>query len=261
MVRSIKHLLALLFVGGFVLTAFSAAQADGWGVIKGQVVWGEKEVPKRTALKIDKDQMACEKNGKLLEDKLVVNEKNKGVRWCIVYLMNTKGFDKAIPIHPNLKDVKPATVEIDQPCCQFEPHVLALREGQTLIVKNSASIPHNVNLSSSKGPNLNQVIPPGGRFKVENIPAQPLPISVACNIHPWMSGRIAALKNPYFAVTDADGKFEIKDAPAGDFRLVIWHEEGGWVIHDTKVGRMGKKITIEDGKTTDLGEIPMKRAE
>jgi plastocyanin len=254
-----KQLLVLAAAGVLALFAAAAAQADGWGTIKGQVVWDGKEAPKRAPVNVTKDQGDCEKNGKLFEDKLVVNPKNKGVRWCLVYLMNEKGFEKDIPIKPNLKELKTKTVELDQPCCQFEPHMLAMREGQTLIVKNSATISHNVNIvGGAKPPNVNQIVPAGGKFTVEDIKARPIPIMVKCDIHPWMGGRIAVLKNPYFAVTDADGNFEIKDAPAGDFRLVIWHEEAGWVIGDAKPTRNGKKITIKAGETTDLGKVPMK---
>ena len=202
--------------------------------------------------------MACLKNGKLLEDKLVVNPKNKGVRWCIVYLMSADGFNKAIPIHPKLKAIKKKTVELDQPCCQFEPHMLAMREGQTLIVKNSMPIAHNVNLvGGGRPPNVNQIVPPGGKFKVEDIKARPIPIFVKCDIHPWMSGRIAVLNHPYFAVTDEDGKFEIKDAPAGNFRLVIWQEEAGWVIADgTKRARMARRSPSRPKKRPTWAKFP-----
>jgi plastocyanin len=251
--------LTLAVAGAVMLAAAGSVQAEGWGTVKGQVVWGGKETPKRAPINVTKDQEACEKNGKLLEDKLVVNPKNKGVRWCIVYLIDVSGFEKDLPIHPKLKEVKNKTVVLDQPCCQFEPHVLAMREGQTLLLKNSATISHNVNLIGGvRGPNLNQIIPAGGHFQVEDIKARPLPIMVKCDIHPWMSGRIAVFKHPYFAVTDADGNFEIKDAPAGDLRLVIWHEESGWVVGDSKPSKMGKNITIKDKETTELGKITMK---
>ncbi len=109
-----------------------------------------------------------------------------------------------------------------------------------------------------KCPNLNQIVPAGGKFKVEDIMARPIPMSVKCDIHGWMNAKIAVLKNPYFAVTDDDGKFEIKDAPAGMYRLVIWHEGMGWVLGDKEPSKMGKKITIKNGETTDLGEVPLK---
>ncbi len=258
------RIIALSLAGALVLTAGGAAQAQNWGTIKGQVVWDGKDAPKRAPVNVTKDQQACEKNGKLFEDKLVVNSENKGVRWCVVYLMDMNGFTKDIPIHPKRQEIKNKTVELDQPCCQFEPHMLAVREGQTLVVKNSAGIAHNVNLVGGvKGPNINQIVPAGGQFNVQDIKARPIPIMVKCDIHPWMSGRIAVLNHPYFAVTDADGNFEIKDAPAGNFRLVIWHEEVGWVIGDAnaKPSRNGRKIIIKAGETTDLGKFPLKTAE
>lgn len=234
----------------------AAADAEGWGTIKGQVVWAGDKVPERAPLKVDKDQNACLKNGPLLDDKLVVNPKNKGVRWAAVYLMNAGGFKKAIPVRPSLKDIKKKVVEIDQPCCLFEPHMLALREGQTLVVKNSAAIPHNVKVDPE--PSINQLVPPGGQVKLEDLKARALPLQIACNIHGWMTGKVFVLPHPYFAVTDENGNFEIKDAPAGDFRLVVWHEEVGWVAGDGKPSRNGKKITIKDNETTDLGKIPLK---
>ncbi len=257
MQRGLLRILLLIVAAGFVLNALDAAEADSWGTIKGQVVWDDKDVPVQAVIKVDKDKEACEKDGKLLDDKLVVNPKNKGVRWCVVYLMNVKGFEKAIPIHPKLKALKQKEVTIDQPCCQFVPHVLAMREGQTLLVKNSATIAHNVNIiGGAKPPNLNQIVPPGAKLKVADIAARPIPITVKCDIHPWMYGRVAVLNHPYFAVTDENGNFEIKDAPAGEFRLVIYNDR--WIIGDSTPSRNGKKITIEAGKTTDLGKFMMK---
>ena len=58
--------------------------------------------------------------------------------------------------------------------------------------------------------------------------ADRLPIKIECNIHPWMNGWVRVFDHPYFAVTDADGNFELKNAPAGNYRLMVWHGQGGW---------------------------------
>jgi hypothetical protein len=39
-----------------------------------------------------------------------------------------------------------------------------------------------------------------------------------------MNGWIYVFDHPYFAVTDADGSFTIKDVPPGDHVLELWHE-------------------------------------
>jgi hypothetical protein len=47
-------------------------------------------------------------------------------------------------------------------------------------------------------------------------------------------------------VTDDDGRFIIKDAPAGEFRIKIWHGSGGWL--GGAKGKDGQPITIKAGK-------------
>jgi len=255
-----KKMLSLALAGAIVLAAATTVRAEGWGTIKGQVVWGEEKIP--TPVKLDvtgNDKAACLVKGPILKEEFVINPKNKGVRWAAVYLMSVDGFKKDIPIHPALKKPKKQVVEVDQPCCKFEPHLLAMRDDQTLLVKNSAAITHNVNVQGGTlGPNVNPILPAGKSLKLEDIKARHLPISISCSIHGWMTGKIFVLKNPYFAVTDEDGKFEIKNAPAGTYRLVIWQEGMGWVAGDKGPSSKGKKITIKADETTDLGKFPVK---
>jgi hypothetical protein len=41
-----------------------------------------------------------------------------------------------------------------------------------------------------------------------------------------MSGYVVVVPTPYFAVTDKDGNFEIKNVPAGKYTLKTWSEDG-----------------------------------
>jgi plastocyanin len=49
-------------------------------------------------------------------------------------------------------------------------------------------------------------------------------VKVGCNIHDWMSSIILVLPSPYFAQTDADGRFALEDLPPGQYDVVAWHE-------------------------------------
>jgi hypothetical protein len=51
--------------------------------------------------------------------------------------------------------------------------------------------------------------------------------------------------HPYFAITDQDGKFEIKDAPVGKWRIVYWHELG---FHKGREGILGFPIEVKADK-------------
>jgi hypothetical protein len=238
-----------------VLPALARAE-EGWGTIKGQIVYGG-DVPERKKLNVDKDQQACLKNGPLYSESLVVDSKTKGVRWVVIYLADEKDPTRPLPLHPSVENIAKKNVEMDQPCCMFEPHVAVLRQGQTLVVKNSAEVSHNVHLTSLRGPNLNQIVPPSRQLAVPNIKASPSPISVKCDIHTWMQAWVFVVAHPYFAVTAEDGTFEIKNAPAGTYRLIGWNE--GWVLGDTTPNKKGKQVTIKDGEVTDLGKVTFKK--
>src|SRR2546429_3726876 len=69
-------------------------------------------------------------------------------------------------------------------------------------------------------------------------------LPVKCNQHPWMKMYINVVKSPFYAVTDADGKFEIKGLPPGDYTLAFVHE---------KLGEKDEKVTLaaKDNKTVD----------
>ncbi len=244
-----------------LLAAGPVVAAEGWGTIKGQVVYDDKVLPPNPKVNVNNDVQHCLSKGPILANKLVVNPKNKGVRWVLVWLAPVNGFanpNNVPPIHPSLKKV-PDKLEIDQPCCVFEPRVIGMREGTKLVFKNSAPVPHNVRAEGgAQGPNFNQLLPPKkGELTVQNVTARLIPFSYSCSIHAWMKGWVGVFKHPYYAVTDADGKFEIKNAPAGTWRLILWQEEVGFVIQKSRDDR-GKIIKVEGKGTTDLKTIKLK---
>jgi len=159
---------------------------------------------------------------------------------------------KAPPIHPSLKEAREKEVVIDQPCCKFEPHAVALREGQVLIAKNSSDILHNFDWVGGEGQSENRLVPARGQITIDVLEASQKPFSVQCAVHPWMSAYFRVFDHPYFAVTDGDGKFEMKHAPAGKYNIVMWHEGMGW-IQGVKTGRA---IDVKAGGITEAdGEV------
>ena len=83
------------------------------------------------------------------------------------------------------------------------------------------------------------------------------PQAATCSIHPWMKAYIIARDDPYFAVTGADGSFEIKNLPAGeDVEFQVWHE-GAPAGLEAKAG-WGKgrfKLKLPADGEQDLGTI------
>jgi hypothetical protein len=237
--------------------AFQAVPAAfvqaGGNTLTGTVTWADA-VPVMAPLNLgaSADKATCEKKGPVMDETSIVNPKNKGLRDVFVWLEPMeKGAKFTIPA--NL--AKPATpqVVLDQPNCAFIPHALAMREGQMLVAKNTSGIAHNFKWQGIVDGNAgNKLLPPGGEVEIE-LKADRLPITIECNIHPWMKGYVRVYDHPYFAVTDADGKFTIADAPAGACKLKIWHGSKGWL--NGKLGAKGKEITVGGG-AQDLGTFP-----
>src|SRR5579864_416576 len=261
--RRFYLVLALASVSAFALA--SSAFAEDWGNIKGQVVWGHgTNVPEAKKIDVNKDQQHCLSKGPIFSDAYVIDKATGGVANVMVWLAPVDKGAK-IPIHPDLKAVPKEKKVIDQPCCMFVPRVTMMREGQALEIKNSAPVPHNSRLTGgalngTKNPN----IPPGGSVdfdpaKGTGLKAEPRPLLLQCDIHGWMGGRVAVFDHPYFALTGKDGTFEIKNAPAGKYKIYIQHEKsGGLHTGNTSAGQV---INAPAGKTLDLGKFEVKSIE
>ena len=119
-------------------------------------------------------------------------------------------------------------IVIDQRKMQFIPHVVAVQQGTTVEFLNSDPVGHNVYWPSISG-NKKLAHNLGTWPKGEKKPFQFNDVGVAsllCNVHPEMSGYVVVSPTPYFAVTDKEGNFEIKNIPAGKYTLKTWSEDG-----------------------------------
>lgn len=232
------------------------AQGDGWGDVSGRITWGSDKIPEQGNINIgaNPDAAACMKDGPLKDESWIVNPKNKGLKNVFVWLEAAKKGDK-LPIHPKHAKKPDNKIDVDQPSCAFIPHAIAIREGQILVAKNSSGIAHNFKWTGNPtvNPGGNVLLPPGAAKEIDDLKADRIPVAIECNVHPWMKGWTRVYDHPYFAVTDADGKFTIKDAPAGDYRIKAWHGSGGW-LGGIK-GKDGQPITIKIGGT-DIGDTP-----
>lgn len=239
-------------------TVPASAQPPAWVTIKGQVVLPMGLlIPKPKPLNVaGANAAACVKNGPLLDDKILIDPQTRGIKNVVVWLRpgNVKARTFAPnEIHPADAKRKPADVVIDQPCCLFKPRVLTARVGDTIVVKNPAAFPHNFFWSSSNNGEHNPTIAAKGQFRFPKpLVAEAVPIQYKCTIHPWMSGIVRIFDHPYFAVTDEKGNFEIKNAPRGNYRILYWHENAGYL--GGRQGRFGTPINIAPG-TNGVMEI------
>jgi len=113
-----------------------------------------------------------------------------------------------------------ARAEIRQKDRQFVPRVLAVAAGTTVAFPNADPLEHNVFSHSAVSEfDLGRYGPGPGRpveFKKVGV------AEIFCNVHKNMVAYVVVVPNPAFAVTGADGRFELKGVPAGRHKVVIW---------------------------------------
>jgi plastocyanin len=117
---------------------------------------------------------------------------------------------------------------IDQAKMTFNPHVVVVQVGTTVEFLNSDPVGHNVYWPSVSG-NKKLAHNLGTWPKGEKKSFQFNDVGVAgllCNVHPEMNGYIVVSPTPYFAVTDKNGNYEIKNVPPGKYTLKTWSEDG-----------------------------------
>lgn len=115
---------------------------------------------------------------------------------------------------------------LDQDGCVYHPHVMGVQTGQTIEIKNSDGLLHNINASPSvnRGFNMSQ---PTDMTNERSFSQPEVMVPVRCDVHGWMEAYIGVLDHPYYAVTGEDGSFRIENLPAGDYVVETWHERYG----------------------------------
>jgi plastocyanin len=111
---------------------------------------------------------------------------------------------------------------LDQRDETFVPHVLAITTGTIVDFPNSDRIYHNV-FSLSKVARFDLGRYAAGRSKAVRFD-RPGIVRVFCDIHSHMNAFILVFSHPFFAVTDAQGRYRIERVPRGTYNVVAWQE-------------------------------------
>jgi plastocyanin len=178
-----------------------------------------------------------------------VHPKTCGLRDAVVYWIDA-------PAEPLPSDAgELPVVVVDQKDFTFLPHVVSVRSGQPVKFTNSDSANHNVRTSAFELMNQFNVFTGAGHEYVHRFVAdkKQRPTRLGCDIHAWMGGWIYTFDHAHHAVTDAEGRFELPELPAGPQRLAIRQPDGN-LRRDVKVEVIaGKTTTLEVGfRDTDL---------
>jgi plastocyanin len=130
---------------------------------------------------------------------------------------------------------------MDQHNETFVPHVLAITTGTTVDFPNSDKFYHNV-FSLSKAAKFDLGRYAAGRAKSITFDRAGI-VRVFCEIHSHMNAFILVFSHPFFAMTDAEGRYRIDNVPPGTYNVIAWNEG---------TPSEPKPVTVADGGTAEL---------
>ncbi len=243
---------------------YTELDSKGWGTLSGTVTYdGDPPTPALINMTGNQDKDKChatkEPEQDLRDPTWVVDPKNKGVANVVIFLRPGEGKIFKIKDEDKKRD---NLVELKQPFCAFHPHVSvhfpAYRDrsdqlhptGEKFKVTNDAKFTHNASWAGDpdKIAPGNVPLAPEASKTLSFQPDANTPVSFKCDIHGWMNAKVWVLDHPYAAVTDKNGKFTLKNVPAGaELYVVGWHEGVGYF---KETGAEGKKVTLKDGDNT-----------
>jgi hypothetical protein len=195
-------------------------------------------VPPAEVVRLDSDpKCVTAAQGEVRQTEFIVSNDGTSLGNVFVYIKDG--------LAPRFYAVPNEPVVLDQQKCRYVPRVLGIQVGQPLEIRNSDPLLHNVRAESTVNRPFDLGQPLQGIKTTQRFTTREVMIPVKCQVHAWMRGYIGVLEHPFFAVTDANGRFSIPQLPAGTYTIEAWHEQ---------LGTQTQQITVaaKEAKTLDF---------
>jgi len=221
--------------GGGSAPAGQKVDTSTAGDVKGTVAF-EGTAPKNEGIKMNADPVCMRENkSPQFQETFMVSSDGKALANVFVYVKDGLG--------NYVYDPPTAAATIDQKECRYHPHVFGMRVGQKLEIINDDPTLHNIHALPKTNAEFNTGQPVQG-MKTEHVfDKKEVMVPFKCDVHGWMNAYVGVLDHPYFAVSDKDGKFDLKTLPPGTYTIEAWHE---------KLGAMTQQVTLGPKETKEV---------
>lgn len=221
-----------IVVAGLTILAASAVALAGppsGGTVSGKVTY-EGTPARMKLIDMSKEPVCAKMYTTPVTTESVVTGPNNALEYVVVYI-SAGAPDESAPSQAAV---------FTQKGCRYIPHILAFQVNQELKIINEDQTSHNIHPLPKVNREWNKSQPPGTPSISEKYDKAEF-IPVKCNVHPWMHGDFAVLKNSHYAVTGEDGVFTLPNLPPGRYTVTAWQESYGEQAQDITVTGTGTK--------------------
>jgi len=260
--RTFMCLVVSLLLNAGIGRAYEEVQVADGGTLRGKVTLaGQIPHPKGYNLVTFPDPVYC---GRI----------SNGTGWRLLQMFHVAdngAFQDVVVLIEGVDKGKPfggTSPRIEAMDCQFKPSTTIVRDRHPVEVVNMDPVMHDIQAyeTSNLGPRvlfnvplpMNSLHPKEMSMAAEyhrHLPGEPMKQVVnmtkgrrvfvmQCGFHAYMESWGLAVDNPYYALTDQQGQFEISDIPPGTYQVVVWHPQIG--------GAKEYQVTIEPKGTATL---------
>jgi len=242
LLRSI--VLSVIFMSGSLSAwGYEETTVSNGGTVTGTVQFsGELPVPSSFELRRYPDPVYCgalsDGSGYRLLRTVVVGSQH-GLKDVIVTI---EGIEKG-------KAFRLTETKLEANVCQFIPFVSVMRELHPLTVTNLDPVSHDLQIYERDREHVfimfhRPALTKSGTSDTIHFTGNRRSVIMQCGMHAYMQGHGLAVENPYYAITGLEGTFEIKDLPAGTYRVKAWHPT---------LGEREQAVTVAANSAVSLG--------
>ncbi len=211
--RRISGCLAALAV--VVFAAAAANPRPSGGTVTGKVTYTGTPA-KQKVIDMSKEPSCAKQHATPITTETVLTGPSDSLENVVIYI-SAGTPDEGAPSQ---------AARFEQKGCQYVPHLLAFQVNQPLEIVNDDQTSHNIHPLPRLNREWNRSQPPGSPAISEKYD-KPEFILVKCNVHPWMRGYFAVMKNSHYTITGSDGGFKLPNLSPGKYTVSAWHESYG----------------------------------
>jgi hypothetical protein len=226
----------IVYLAGLAMLVGSAIGVAGpsGGTVSGKVTY-EGTPAKQKPIDMSKEPSCAKQYATPVTTETVVTGANNSLENVVVYV--TAGApDEGAPSQAAV---------FTQKGCRYIPHVLVFQVNQELKILNEDQTSHNIHPLAKINREWNKSQPPGTPPISDKYDKAEF-IAVKCNVHPWMHGTFAVLKNSHYSISGGDGGFKLPNLPPGKYTITAWHES---------YGDQSQEVTISGSETKSVNFV------